>query len=147
MEITLDGNVLRARTRGPLRPLSVMVSSTGIFSDSHPFFTLLLTRATGPSRIVDRVWPHRFDYAQQCAKLGARIRGRHGLVEIETGSAWRSGLHVHASDLRAAAVLTLAALGISGTTTLSGAGHLNRGYSNFIGTLKSLGVDITVVAD
>jgi UDP-N-acetylglucosamine 1-carboxyvinyltransferase len=144
VELSIDGSFLRASASGPLRPQSVTVSSTGIFSDSQPFFTLLLTLASGPSRIEDRVWPSRFDYAEQCARLGARVRCERGMVDIQPGRAWRAGLNVHASDVRGAAVLALAALGVSGTTVLSGADHLGRGYSDFIGTLTSLGADIAV---
>jgi UDP-N-acetylglucosamine enolpyruvyl transferase len=50
---------------------------------------------------------------------------------------------VHGGDLRAAAMLLLAALAVPGTTVISGSEHLVRGYADLTGALRALGADIT----
>lgn len=47
-----------------------------------------------------------------------------------------------ATDLRAAAALALAGLWAQGETTVVGLEHLDRGYADFVGKLRSLGAHI-----
>lgn len=107
----------------------------------------MLLLADGPSVISEAVWRDRFDYAHQLIRLGANLAVRDGAVYITPGRPTYPGRHVHAADLRGAAVLLLAALGITGCTRLTGANHLRRGYHDLIGKFCRLGAYITPAPD
>jgi UDP-N-acetylglucosamine 1-carboxyvinyltransferase len=51
---------------------------------------------------------------------------------------------VRAPDIRAGAALVLAGLVAEGETVVSQAAHVNRGYEDLAGKLRSLGADVTV---
>jgi UDP-N-acetylglucosamine 1-carboxyvinyltransferase len=53
-----------------------------------------------------------------------------------------SGAPVTGSDLRAAAAMVLAGLSASGTTQVSGLGHLDRGYDNVEAKLRGVGATV-----
>jgi UDP-N-acetylglucosamine 1-carboxyvinyltransferase len=119
-----------------------------IFSDSHPFFALLAMHAAGTSRIVEEVWPDRFSYIEGLVTLGGRLRAQDGTLLVD--GPWpprRAGNRVRGHDLRAAAVLLLAALGVPGTTYLMGASHLRRGYTDLPGALRCCGARIRADRD
>jgi UDP-N-acetylglucosamine 1-carboxyvinyltransferase len=54
-----------------------------------------------------------------------------------------SGAPVKAHDVRAGAALVVAGLAADGETTVSEARHIDRGYEDFAGKLRSLGADVT----
>jgi UDP-N-acetylglucosamine enolpyruvyl transferase len=54
----------------------------------------------------------------------------------------RPGNDLYATDLRAAAVLLLAALAVPGRTSLRNHHHLDRGYRDLVADLVKLGADI-----
>src|SRR5699024_12298839 len=60
----------------------------------------------------------------------------HGLNGLQ-------GAEVKATDLRAAAALTLAGLCADGMTEVTDLRHLDRGYVDFAGKLANLGANIT----
>ena len=73
--------------------------------------------------------------------MGASIRveGSSAIVE---GVPQLSGAPVTGSDLRAAAAMVIAGLAAKGVTCISGLSHLDRGYDNIEGKLKSVGACI-----
>ena len=60
---------------------------------------------------------------------------------MRTASA--SGAPVKATDIRAGAALVVAGLGAQGETVVTDAHHVDRGYENLAGQLRSLGADVT----
>jgi UDP-N-acetylglucosamine 1-carboxyvinyltransferase len=52
------------------------------------------------------------------------------------------GTSVAGTDIRAAAALVLAGLVASGETNVRGLEHLERGYEDLVGQLKSIGATI-----
>jgi UDP-N-acetylglucosamine 1-carboxyvinyltransferase len=56
-----------------------------------------------------------------------------------------AGTTVGASDIRAAAALSLAGLVAHGQTTVNGLEHVDRGYEGFVDRLASLGAHVTRV--
>jgi UDP-N-acetylglucosamine 1-carboxyvinyltransferase len=145
VEIRSRNGQIQVGASSVLAPQNITISSHSIFSDSHPFFSLMLCLASAPSTIRDRVWVGRYDYAKQCLRLGADFTIYDDQLSIRPGRPWRRNQLVHGSDLRSTAVLCLAALGILGTTTISGVKHLSRGYADFVANLQSLGANITYV--
>ena len=125
-----------------IRSTNLTVASHGIFSDSHPLFALMLTRATGVSVIRETVWADRFDYARELIKLGARLHLPRGEVIILPKRPSRPGQAVAGRDVRSTAVLLIAALQINGETRVQGLHHLERGYENLVPKLQGLGADI-----
>lgn len=129
----------------PCASADVTVSSHGVYSDSQPFLTLLATFAPGVSRIRDTVWTHRFSYVEGLNKMGTCIDVRGAEAHVTGGRPpSRSPGTVVATDLRAAAVLLLAALRVPGTTQVSGAAHLSRGYEDLVRRLNALGAEIHI---
>ncbi len=126
-----------------LRAVDVTVASHGVFSDNQPFLALLASGAHGISRITDTVWTNRFGYLPGLLALGCDLTKRGSTVQIiGPRPPVRGGRHVRADDLRAAAVLLLAAVAVPGRTVVSGTAHLARGYPDLAGSLCSLGADI-----
>ncbi|MGW1059912.1 hypothetical protein [Micromonospora rubida] len=138
-----DGDLIARAGREPLRATDVTVASRGVFSDAQPFLTLLLTGADGPARVRDTVWHNRFQYATQLTALGADITLSPGEALVRPRRPDRAGQVLQAMDVRGAAVLVLAALGVDGPTTVHGVSHLARGYDDLFGKLTRVGARIT----
>jgi UDP-N-acetylglucosamine 1-carboxyvinyltransferase len=125
-----------------LRPLTLEVTSQGIYSDNQPLLALMLTKAVGRSMLREAVWTERFDYARELARLGARLCVDGPTLAIEPGAPRSPCRGLAAKDLRAAAVLIVAALGAHGVSTIDGCQHLERGYADFLGDLRRAGARI-----
>ncbi|MFE4333869.1 hypothetical protein ACFRQM_31985 [Streptomyces sp. NPDC056831] len=146
LEAGPDG--LRVHRAEQLKPVHLVVGSHGVYSDSQPFFALLAGSADGRSVLVDTVWKQRFQYADGLRRLGMRVTPSEGRLVVDGACRpHRAGERVHAVDLRAAAVLTLAAAMVPGRTTVTGTHHLRRGYSNLPGLLSALGADVSQIAE
>jgi len=65
-----------------------------------------------------------------------------GRVALISGPARLSGSNVVAMDLRAGAALVLAGLVANGSTTISSAHRIDRGYERIVEKLSSLGARI-----
>ncbi|MCX5250885.1 MFS transporter [Streptomyces sp. NBC_00201] len=127
----------------PLRPVEFTAMSRGVFSDSQPFLALLAAYAEGPTHIREAVWEHRFGFAPELEALGMRTAVDDTVLRVDGPCPpYRPGTDLHATDLRAAAVLLLAALAVPGRTTLRNHHHLARGYRDLVEDLVKLGADI-----
>jgi UDP-N-acetylglucosamine 1-carboxyvinyltransferase len=73
--------------------------------------------------------------------MGADVitEGQHIVVR---GVDRLSGAQVDACDIRAGAAMVIAGLGAEGVTVVTDAHHIDRGYEDFAGRLRSLGADI-----
>lgn len=142
--LELADTSLTIHPKRPLRPAQVQVNhDASIFSDSQPFIALMSTFAEGTSQIADHVWPNRFAYVAQLNRLGTDItvQGNRATINGVRPPAV-GGQTVHGADLRSSAVLALAALCVDGVTVLTGAEHLDRGYADLPGALRSAGVTV-----
>jgi UDP-N-acetylglucosamine 1-carboxyvinyltransferase len=102
---------------------------------------VLMTLTSGISIITERIFEARFMHVSELARLGANI-SIEGPSAIIKGGARLSGAPVMASDLRASAALILAGLAAEGATQVNRVYHIDRGYENIDGKLKSLGARI-----
>jgi UDP-N-acetylglucosamine 1-carboxyvinyltransferase len=130
----------------------------GFPTDAQAPLAVLLCLARGVSRVRDAVFPERFTYVPELARMGARLRidgwdappgGSErpppGSAVIE-GPAHLRAAELSAADLRAAAALVLAALAAQGDSVVHGVEHLDRGYDALERKLQQLGARIDRVA-
>jgi len=113
----------------------------GFPTDLQPQTTSLLCLANGLSRMHENVWDNRFQYVSELQSMGAEI-SVIGRVALISGPARLSGSNVVAMDLRAGAALVLAGLVANGSTTISSAHRIDRGYERIVEKLSSLGARI-----
>jgi UDP-N-acetylglucosamine 1-carboxyvinyltransferase len=96
--------------------------------------------------ITETVFENRFMHVEEFRRMNAdiKIEGRSVIIN---GPTQLQGAEVAATDLRAAAALTLAGLVADGYTRVTELKHLDRGYVNFHNKLAALGADIERVND
>jgi len=127
------------------RRLSAVDVSTlpypGIATDYKPLFVTMLSVAEGVAIVTENLFAGRFKYVSELIRMGADIRteGRHAVVR---GVPRLSGAPVRASDIRAGAALVVAGLAAEGETVVAAAEHIDRGYEDLPGRLRSLGADV-----
>ncbi|WP_420038205.1 hypothetical protein ACN2WE_41525 (plasmid) [Streptomyces sp. cg28] len=139
------GVIVGAPRDGRFAPLpEIRVDPTTIYSDSQPLFTVLATQCPGPTHIVDGVWQGRYNHLDGLAALGADIRRTPQGILVGTSPlhAPADGTQVHATDLRCAAALLVAALAADGGPVhITGTHHLDRGYDHLPRKLADCFVD------
>jgi UDP-N-acetylglucosamine 1-carboxyvinyltransferase len=134
---------LVAHAHGRLHSVDVAtLPYPGVATDYKPFMVTMLSVADGVGIVTENLFLGRFRYVDELRRMGADIRteGHHAVVR---GVARLSGAPVRAPDLRAGAALVLAGMVAEGETVVSGAQHIDRGYADLAGTLRSLGADVT----
>lgn len=134
----------------------------GFMTDWQQPFVVLLTQAAGSSVVHETVYEKRFGYAETLIEMGADITlfkqclgGKacrfasksfcHSM--IVKGSTPLFGKEITIPDLRAGFAYVMAAAVAKDTSLISGVHFLNRGYANIVPKLKSLGVEVEVVAE
>ncbi|MGB9376732.1 MAG: UDP-N-acetylglucosamine 1-carboxyvinyltransferase [Mycobacteriales bacterium] len=157
LEITLDKLVTTGASVEPLlgapgfrvtmdrRPRAVDVVTLpypGFPSDLLPMAIALGAVSDGASMVTENVFDSRFMFVNELTRLGADVRtdGHHAVVR---GRERLSGAPVRATDIRAGAGLVLAALCADGQTDISDVAHIDRGYPNFVESLRRLSADIS----
>jgi len=130
----------------------------GFMTDWQPPLVTALTQADGVTVLHETVYEDRLGYTEALRALGAQIQvfteclgstpcrfgsrnHRHSAVIV--GPAKLQGTDLHVPDLRAGFSYVLAALSAPGTSTISGAELLDRGYENFRAKLLAVGAKLT----
>jgi len=110
----------------------------GFPTDMQAQFMTLMAIAQGDCVITENVFENRFMFADEIGRMGAdiRIEGHHALVRGVPGL---SGAPVRSPDLRGGAALVLAGLVAEGDTVVTEIHHIERGYEDFAGRLRSIG--------
>lgn len=127
---------------GDLLPTDIQtLPHPGFPTDLQAQFMVLAAVAKGSSIITENVFENRFMFASELQRMGADIRidGHHALI---TGVGGFSGAPVSSTDLRGGAALVIAGLAADGETTVTNIYHIDRGYEDYVGKLRSLGADI-----
>jgi UDP-N-acetylglucosamine 1-carboxyvinyltransferase len=136
---------MRVRGRQDYRPVSVQsVPYPGLATDLQAPVAVLLTQADGVSFVHERVYDNRMMYAGELRKFGAEIVSA-GSTAVISGPTPLIGATARALDIRAGAACMIAALAAEGTSTLTDAYHLDRGYSDLQAKLTSLGARVARV--
>ena len=140
-QVHSDRAGLRVRG-GPLRGVDVeTLVYPGFPTDLQAPMMALLCRAEGTSILTEHIFENRFLQVPQLRRMGASIavRGRTAVIRgVET----LHGARVAATDLRAGAALVLAGLTAEGRTVIGDIAHIERGYVDLAGALRSLGAPI-----
>jgi UDP-N-acetylglucosamine 1-carboxyvinyltransferase len=89
----------------------------------------------------------RLGYISELVKMGADATVCDPHRVLISGPTKLAGASIEGLDLRAGATLVLAGLIARGTTVVSGAENLDRGYEKFDERLRKLGADIKRVND
>ena len=109
-------------------------------TDAQPLLAAALAGGEGVTEIVETVFERRFRYAAGLRAMGADLEVEGSTARL-TGRPLRGGA-VEAPDLRGGAALTIAALGASGESRITGLPHIDRGYRRLEEDLRALGADI-----
>ncbi|NCN03989.1 MAG: UDP-N-acetylglucosamine 1-carboxyvinyltransferase [Candidatus Pacebacteria bacterium] len=160
---------IRFYYKGPLRSTDVTTEiEPGFMTDWQPLWATLMTQCEGVSVIHETIMTNRFQYVDELEKMGVKIDKYnpeishpektynfdlendepenkhaikiHGKVELKPG-------HFSVKDLRHGATLILAAMTAQGVSTIEGIEHVDRGYENLDGRLRSMGAKIERVED
>ena len=143
--IELDIDVDKITIRRGDKPLKAADIKTlpypGFATDIQQPLTTLLTQAQGQSVVTETIYTERFKHCYELSKMGANIDVRIPSSFINGGTTL-SGAIVEATDLRCGASLVIAGLIAEGVTEIHSIYHIERGYENLDGKLKSLGAKI-----
>ncbi len=104
---------------------------------------MLLSQATGTSRVHEAIFEDRLEWLSELARMGASVEMADSHHAALTGPGRLHGAEVEMGDLRAGASLILAALAAEGTSTIHGAHHVRRGYENIERKFLDLGAQVT----
>ncbi|MCG2382579.1 UDP-N-acetylglucosamine 1-carboxyvinyltransferase [Staphylococcus epidermidis] len=133
---------IRVTANGDLNPVDVKtLPHPGFPTDMQSQMMALLLTAKGHKVITETVFENRFMHVAEFRRMNANISVEGRSAKIEEKSHLQ-GAQVKATDLRAAAALIIAGLVAEGTTQVTELKHLDRGYVNLHGKLKSLGANI-----
>ena len=113
----------------------------GFPTDLQPQTVVLLCTAEGQSRMHENVWQNRFQYVPELAKMGANINVYERIAWVNGIDKFRAA-RVEATDLRAGAALVCAALAAEGTSHITQAYRIDRGYEHIVSKLTALGATI-----
>jgi UDP-N-acetylglucosamine 1-carboxyvinyltransferase len=107
----------------------------GFPTDLQAQIMVLMSKATGISRVKESIFENRFMHVPELKRMGAKINTKNNIATI-TGPTNLSGAEVMATDLRASVSLVLAALIAENKTIINRVYHLDRGYENLEKKLK-----------
>ncbi|PKR77758.1 UDP-N-acetylglucosamine 1-carboxyvinyltransferase [Halalkalibacillus sediminis] len=149
MNVEIEENDNNVRVIGPktLKPVDVKtLPYPGFPTDLQAQLMALAIKANGTSVFTETVFENRFMHLEEFKRMNAKgkIEGRSAII---SGPADLQGAEVAATDLRAAAALIITGLVAEGKTTVTELYHLDRGYVNFEGKLRSLGADVERVVE
>lgn len=113
----------------------------GFPTDLQAPFGALMTQAHGESAIHETMYDDRLLYVGELVKMGADIQVE-GQTAIINGPTPLMGTEVRALDIRSGAAVILAGLVAQGTTVVSNAIQIHRGYERITEQLSSLGARI-----
>jgi UDP-N-acetylglucosamine 1-carboxyvinyltransferase len=131
----------RAATK--LKPIDMSTwTFPGFPTDLQAQYMALMTQADGDSVISEYVHENRFQHVRELAKMGAKITVSGRLHAFVHGPAPLRGTEVDIPDIRSGAALVIAGLCADGDTLLHNAWHVERGYEDMVGKLRSVGAKI-----
>ena len=141
-EIRVEPEVVGVRMeRRPFGVDFVTLPYPGFATDLQPQMMAMLSLARETSILTENVFESRFMFVDELIRMGAdiRVEGHHAVIR---GQDRLSAAPVRALDIRAGAAMVIAALVAEGTSEISDAHYVDRGYEDFEGKLGALGARI-----
>lgn len=114
----------------------------GFPTDLQSQLAAVLAIADGESVMEETVFESRFAAIEQLKRMQADIQVEDGKLKIRPVKKLH-GARVQAGDLRGGAALVIAALAAEGETQIGGCHYLERGYTDIVRDLRTLGADIS----
>ena len=111
----------------------------GFPTDLQAQYMALMTQAAGDTVISEYVHENRFQHVTQLAKMGAGINVEGRIHAVVHGPCRLRGTEVAIPDIRSGAALVIAAMCAEGVSILRNSWHVERGYEDMAGKLKSVG--------
>ena len=143
IRLDVGRNSIRVRPSKNLSSVDITtMPHAGFPTDVQAQMMVLMLKTPGISIITERIFESRFMHVNELSRMGADI-SIEGPSAIVKGGQPLSGADVMASDLRASAALVLAGLAAKGTTRVNRVYHIDRGYEDIDGKLRTLGARIT----
>lgn len=146
IDVRPEGIYVDARNRDLVATDIKTLPYPGLPTDIQSPFMAFLTTVKGSSVVRETVFENRFMHVVELNRMGADIITENREARVPGGKKLH-GAKVRATDLRAGAAMVIAGLVASGTTEISEIFHIERGYEDFVGKLKSLGADIMRTGD
>lgn len=147
VNIETGDSYIRAYVDDKVRGINLKTAMyPGFATDLQQPLTSMLLTASEHSKIIDTIYPQRFNHCTQLNRMGADIIMRDGSIVIPANRKI-TGAWVHATDVRAGMCLIIAGLIADGVTCITGVEHIERGYANIIDTFVALGADIKMCED
>ena len=113
----------------------------GFPTDLQAQMMVLMTRASGKSKIKENIFENRFMHVPELRRMGAKVEIKNNTAIVD-GPSNLSGAEVMATDLRASVSLVLAGLIASSQTKINRIYHLDRGYFALEKKLKKCNANI-----
>ncbi|CDD52652.1 MULTISPECIES: UDP-N-acetylglucosamine 1-carboxyvinyltransferase [Ruminococcus] len=113
----------------------------GFPTDAQALLMAAHCKARGSCMFEETIFDSRYRHVDDLIRMGADIR-LSGRAAVVHGVQKLSGTTVHATDLRGGAAMLIAGLTAEGVTELTELSHLDRGYEDPEGVLRSLGAKI-----
>lgn len=141
--VACGSDSVRLRRTGRLKAGRPVITKPypGFPTDAQALLMAVCLKAEGTSVFVENIFENRYRHVAELRRLGADIR-TEGRVAMVSGVESLSGAPVEAGDLRGGAALIIAGLSAGGETRVLDTGHVERGYEDMAGVLRSLGADI-----
>lgn len=141
-----------------LNPIEIETDTyPGFVTDWQQPFAVLLTQAKGRSIIHETVYEDRFNYVEDLKRMGAqmevhsrcfgdipcRFQGKsYNHTCIINGPTKLNPAKIEMRDIRSGMAQVIAALIAEGESEIAGVEHIDRGYENIDGRLRSIGAQI-----
>lgn len=113
----------------------------GFPTDAQAIVMALVSIADKTSIFEENIFDNRYKHVPMLNRMGANI-DILGKIAVVRGVPSLYGSKVECTDLRGGAALVLAGLSAFGRTTISKVSHIERGYDDLPGILRSVGADI-----
>lgn len=140
--VTTTKDSITVERTAPLRATDIQtLPHPGFPTDLQAQFSLIAALAEGCSVISENIFENRFMFAAELNRMGSDIslEGHHALVRGVSGL---QGAPVSSPDLRGGAALVVAGLAADGETRIHDIYHIDRGYEDYVGKLRSLGASV-----
>lgn len=145
LDIEVGENYIRAFGGNTIKGVNVKTGMyPGFGTDYQQPLTALLSIAESDSKIIDSIYPERFNHCIQLNRMGADIILKKGYCVIP-GKRTLKGTWVHATDIRAGMCLIMAGMCAQGKTCITGVEHIERGYAGIVDAYTHLGAKIKLI--